>query len=138
MNELRGITTGVRSGPQAASEALDRSLSPDEARRFLHHLQTELRRPDGTARSGVLALMRAGASRDEIGFERRSTFQLNARRRSEPADTAAALQAIFRKAGLPEAARREFEIYLRGNANRTQAGGLLGLLDRYLKPDEAV
>ncbi len=138
MNPLRGITTGVAGGQGPASEALDRSLTRSQARHFLQQLQTELRREDGTPRSGVLTLMRAGESRNEIGFERQSSSPLNARRRAAPADTADALQAIFKKADLPAAARGELDTYLRGNANRAPAAGLLGLLDRYLRHDEAV
>ena len=111
-----------------------KELNKSDARHVLTSLQAQV-----AGKSGVLKLMHTGKDQDMV-FERKSWYQIIARRQGKIDNTATALKTLYERAGLSEKARSELDIYLNKRGNKAGGSSLARLIQGHLKakPGDAV
>ena len=104
-----------------------KGLNKSDARHVLTSLQAQV-----AGKSGVLKLMHTGKDQDMV-FERKSWYQIIARRQGKIDNTATALKTLYERAGLSEKARSELDIYLNKRGNKAGGSSLARLIQGHLK-----
>ena len=102
-------------------------LSQSDATHTLTQLGIQIQ-----GKSGVLKLMHTSKDRDMV-FERKSSYQLWARRSGKMEQTAQALRTLYQQAGLPPAAQRQLDTYLNTHGNRVGGTKLADLIQTHMR-----
>ena len=104
-----------------------KELNKADAQQVLTSLQAQV-----ANKSGVLKLMHTGKDQDMV-FERKSWYQVIARRQGKIDNTATALKTLYERAGLSEKARSELDIYLNKRGNKAGGSSLARLIQGHLR-----
>lgn len=121
--EIRGTNTADRKDLNALSVA--------ESRQALAGLKMHLR-PDsnGNIKSGVLKLMHTTDTTKSMAFERKSWYQLYAKRDAKMQQTADQIKLLLDRAGASPSLKSEFEKYASDNHNRIRTEGLVNIIEK--------